>query len=135
MTPPEHIQFIRPTKLAPTPGYSHAVKVTGGQTIYISGQVPVDASRNVVGRGDFRAQARQVFENMRTALAAAGADFSHVVKLNIYLVDRSNLAALREVRDLYVNTDAPPASTAVEVRGLAQEDFLLEVDAIASIPG
>ncbi|HET9109469.1 MAG TPA: RidA family protein [Ktedonobacterales bacterium] len=135
MTSPEHIQFITPTKLAPTPGYSHAVKVTGGETIYISGQVPVDASRTVVGQGDFRAQARQVFENMRTALAAAGADFSHVVKLNIYLLDRSNLATLREVRDLYVNTDAPPASTAVVVRGLAQDDFLLEVDAIASIPG
>ena len=57
-----------------------------------------------------------------------------MVKLNMYLLDRSNLPILREVRDLYVNTQAPPASTLVEVRGLAQEEFLLEVEAIASLP-
>lgn len=96
--------------MAPTPGYSHIVKVTGGQTIYLADQVALDASRNLVGRGDFRAQAQQVFENIKSALAAVGADFSHVVKLNMYVVDRSKLPLLREVRDLYMNTQAPPAS-------------------------
>jgi reactive intermediate/imine deaminase len=134
MTSPDHIQFLSPATLAPAPGYSHAAKVTGGQTIYIAGQVALDASRNLVGRGDFRAQAQQVFENIKTVLAAAGADFSHVVKLNIYLIDRSHLPILREIRDRYVNTEAPPASTAVEVRSLVQEEFLLEVEAIASLP-
>jgi len=110
------------------------VKVTGGQTIYIAGQVALDASRNLVGRDDFRAQAQQIFENIKAALAAVGADFSHVVKLNIYVLNRAWLPILREVRDQYVNTQAPPASTAVEVRGLAQEDFLLEIEAIASLP-
>ena len=134
MTPPEHIQFLSPSTLTPTSGYSHVVKVTGGQTIYIAGQVALDASRNLVGRDDFRAQAQQIFENIKAALAAVGADFSHVVKLNIYVLNRAWLPILREVRDQYVNTQAPPASTAVEVRGLAQEDFLLEIEAIASLP-
>ncbi|HEX8996691.1 MAG TPA: RidA family protein [Ktedonobacterales bacterium] len=134
MTPPEHIQCISPAALAPGAGYTHVVKVTGGQTLYLSGQIALDASRNLVGRDDFRAQARQVFENLQAALVAAGADFSHVVKLNIYMLDRSNLPILREVRDLYVNTEAPPASTAVEVRNLALDGLLLEIDAIASLP-
>ncbi len=135
MQHPDHIEFLRPATLPAIPGFSQVVKVTGGQTIYIAGQVALDASRNLVGRSDFRVQADQVFENLQAALAAAGADFSHVVKLNMYVLDRSNLPILREVRDRYVNTRTPPASTVVEVRGLAQEEFLLEVEAIASLPG
>ncbi len=130
----DHIQFLNPTTLAPTPGYTQVVQVTGGRTIYLAGQVALDASRNLVGRGDFRAQAQQVFENIKTALAAVGADFSHVVKLNYYLLDRSHVLTLREVRDQYVNTEAPPASTLVVVQSLFQEDFLLEIEAIASLP-
>lgn len=133
MTPPDRLQFLSPPAVATIPGFSPVVKVTGGQTIYLSGQVALDASGSLVGRGDFRAQAQQVFENIKAALAAAGADFSHVVKLNIYLLDRSNLPVLREVRDQFVNTAAPPASTLLVVQGLAQEDFLLEVEAIASL--
>jgi enamine deaminase RidA (YjgF/YER057c/UK114 family) len=133
-THPDHIQFLNPAPLAPTPGYTPVVQVTGGQTVYLAGQVALDASRNLVGRGDFRAQAVQVFENIKTALAAVGADFRHVVKLNYYLVDRSHVLALREVRDLYVNTEAPPASTLVVVQSLFQEEFLVEIEAIASLP-
>lgn len=133
-THPDHIEFLNPSAVASPPGYTHVVKVTGGQTIYLSGQVALDVSGTLVGQGDFRAQAQQVFENIKAALAAVGADFSHVVKLNYYLVDRSHLPILREVRDRYVNTQTPPASTAVEVRGLAREEFLLEVEAIASLP-
>jgi enamine deaminase RidA (YjgF/YER057c/UK114 family) len=134
MTPPVHIQFLSPDTLAPTPGYSQIAQVTGGRTIYIAGQVAFDATRNLVGHGDFRAQAEQVFENIKTALATVGADFSHVVKLNIYVLDHTQLPILRAVRDRYINVDAPPASTLVEVRSLAQDDFLLEVEAIASLP-
>ena len=133
-THPDHIEFLNPSTLAAPAGYSHVVKVTGGQTIYLSGQIALDASRNLVGRGDFPAQAVQVFENIKTALAAVGADFSHVVKLNYYLLDRTQAPALREVRNLYVNTEAPPASTLVEVRGLALEGLLLEIEAIAVLP-
>ena len=135
MTPPEHVRFLSPATLPAIPGFSQVVTVSGGQTIYLAGQVALDASRNLVGRGDFGAQARQVFENIKTALAAAGADFSHVVKLNMYVLDRANLPVLREVRDLYVNTESPPVSTLVVVRDLAQEEFLLEVEAVASVRG
>jgi enamine deaminase RidA (YjgF/YER057c/UK114 family) len=134
MQPPGHIEFLAPATLDAAPGFTHVVKVSGGQTVYISGQVALDASGAVIGRGDFRAQAQQVFENIKAALAAAGADFSHVVKLNISMLDRSNAPVLREVRDRYVNTATPPASTLVIVRGLVSEDFLLEIEVIASLP-
>jgi enamine deaminase RidA (YjgF/YER057c/UK114 family) len=134
MSHPDHLEFLNPSTLAAPAGYSHVVKVSGGQTIYLSGQIALDASRNLVGRGDFRAQTQQIFENIKTALAAVGADFSHVVKLNYYLLDRTQVPVLREVRDLYVNTEAPPASTLVEVSGLALEGLLLEIEAIAVLP-
>ena len=134
MSHPDLIEFLNPPTLAAPAGYSHVVKVTGGQTIYLAGQIALDASRNLVGRDDFRAQAVQVFENIKTALAAVGADFSHVGKLNYYLLDRTQAPLLREVRDLYVNIETPPASTLVEVSGLALEGLLLEIEAIAVLP-
>lgn len=131
---PDHIQFVMPPGLATAPGYSHVATVTGGQTIYLAGQVALDASGNLVGKGDVRAQTRQVFENIQTALAFVGADFTHVVKLNISLLDRSHLSVLREVRSLYVNTQTPPVSALVEVQSLSHEDFLVEIEVIASVP-
>ncbi len=133
MTSPNHLQFLSPATLPSIPGFSQVVRVTAGEIVYVSGQVALDASGSLVGRGDFRAQAQQVFENLKAALTAAGTDFSHVVKLNTYVLDRSNLPEFTQVRDQYVNTSAPPASTFVEVRGLAREDFLLEVEAVASV--
>ena len=131
---PAHVQFINPQSMAAPPGYTQVVEIGSGRTIYIAGQCSVDQSGNIVGRSDFRAQAQQVFENLKAALAAVGADFTNVVKLNTYLVDIAQLPILREVRDRYVNTQHPPASTAVEVRKLAQEEFLLEIEAVASLP-
>jgi enamine deaminase RidA (YjgF/YER057c/UK114 family) len=87
----------------------------------------------LVGADDIRAQTRQVFDNLRAALEAVGAGFEQVVKLNLYLVDATHLPVIREVRDQYVNTRRPPASTAVEVRGLFREDALIEVEAVAVI--
>jgi len=128
------MRFINPPTLATLPGFSQIVEVSGGRTIFISGQIPLDASGTIVGQGDFRAQAAQVFTNLQAALAAAGTNFSAVVKLNMYVVDMSQIATLREVRDQYVNTANPPASTLVEVRKLARDEFLLEVEAIAYAP-
>lgn len=129
-----HLQFINPPGLSTPPGFTQVVGVTGGRTIYLSGQVAVDQTFHIVSKGDFRAQAEQIFENLKTALEAVGADFTHVVKLNYYLVDMMHLPLLRGVRDRYVNTAHPPASTAVEVRKLALDDLLLEIEAIASLP-
>jgi enamine deaminase RidA (YjgF/YER057c/UK114 family) len=126
-------RFINPETIHRPTGYTHVVEVTAGRPVYLSGQVAIDPSGAVVGAGDVRAQARQVFENLRSALEAVGAGFDQVVKLNFYLVDATQLPAVREVRDEYVDTRQPPASTAVEVRRLVREDLLIEVEAVAVI--
>jgi enamine deaminase RidA (YjgF/YER057c/UK114 family) len=131
--PPASANFINPETLHPPFGYSHVVEVTAGRPVYIAGQVALDPTGALVGAGDIRAQARQVFENLRAALEAVGAGFEQVVKLNLYLVDATQLPVIREVRDQYVNTLQPPASTAVEVRRLFRDDALIEVEAVAMI--
>jgi enamine deaminase RidA (YjgF/YER057c/UK114 family) len=133
-TDPSNIRFINPSTLATPPGYTHVVEVTRGRTIFIAGQIALDQSGKIVGARDFRAQTQQVFENLKAALAGVGADFTSVVKLNIYVVDVSQLPILREIRNRYVNTTNPPASTLVEVRSLASEEFLIEIEAIAHLP-
>lgn len=125
---------MNPSTLATPPGYTHVVEITRGRTIFIAGQIALDQSGKVVGVHDFHAQTQQVFENLKAALTAIGTDFTSVVKLNIYVVDISQLPILREVRDRYVNTINPPASTLIEVRRLAREEFLLEIEAVAHVP-
>jgi enamine deaminase RidA (YjgF/YER057c/UK114 family) len=112
-------------------GYSQVVVVRGGRTLYISGQVALDPSGNLVGPGDFTAQVKQVFANLQARLDEAGASFNDVVKLSFYLVDSSNLQTVRDVRDSHVNREQPPASTLVVVKQLFRPDLLVEVDAIA----
>jgi enamine deaminase RidA (YjgF/YER057c/UK114 family) len=131
-----HLRFLNPATLSKPPTYSHVVEITGpGRIIYIAGQLGLDAEGKLVGApGDFRAQARQTFENLRNALAAVGASFEHVVKLNSYLTDIGHLAAFREVRDEFINTTAPPASTLLQIAALARERALIEVEAVAALP-
>ncbi len=124
------IRRVNPAALYPPNGYTHVVEATGGRTIYISGQVPSDKNGSVVGVGDFRAQVVQVFENLKAALAAADAGFGDVVKANYYVLDMTNITVLREVRRGYLGATAP-ASTLVEVRKLAREEFLVEIEMIA----
>jgi enamine deaminase RidA (YjgF/YER057c/UK114 family) len=131
---PAGANFINPEGMHRPTGYTHVAEVTGGRPVYIAGQVALDPAGELVGPGDIGAQARQVFENLRTALAAAGAGFDQVVKLNIYLVDATQLPAVRQVRDQFVNPARPPASTAVEVRRLVLEELLIEVEAVAIVP-
>src|SRR6516162_11884650 len=113
-------RFINPQALSRPPGYSHVVEVTApGRIVYIAGQLGVDRDGKVVG--DFRRQAVQTFENLKTALAVVGAQFRHVVKLNNYLVDRADLPTFREVRDSYLAENDRPASTTIAISGLARE--------------
>jgi len=116
------------------PGYTHVVVATGGRTIYVSGQVALDVGGKLVGQGDFPAQAKQVFDNLASALAAANATFADVVKTNIYLTDAARLDEFRQVRSQYFVGD-PPASTLVVVAGLYRPDLMVEVDAIAVTSG
>ena len=112
-------------------GYSQVVEVRGGRTLYISGQLALDKDGKLIGPGDFRAQVKQVFENLKTRLEEGGASFKDVVKLNYYLTDASDLQALRDTRNSYINVENPPASTLVVVKRLVREEYLLEVEAIA----
>ena len=124
---PAKIRFIN---RAPA-GYSNVVEVRGGRTLYIAGQLALDRDGKLVGPGDFRAQVKQVFENLKARLEEGGASFKDVIKLNYYLTDASDLAALRETRNSYINTEHPPASTLVVVKRLVREEYLIEVEAIA----
>jgi enamine deaminase RidA (YjgF/YER057c/UK114 family) len=126
--------FVNPEGMHRPTGYTHVVEVTAGRPVYISGQVALDGDGELVGPGDVGAQAGQVFENLRVALGSVGAGFEQVVKLTFYLVDATQMPAVREVRDRYVDTARPPASTAVEVRRLVRDDLLVEVEAVAILP-
>jgi enamine deaminase RidA (YjgF/YER057c/UK114 family) len=130
---PSNMRFMNPEAIAKPGGYSHVVEITGpGRIVYIAGQLGLKPDGKVAG--DFRAQCVQAFENLKAALAAVGAGFDDVVKLNNYLVDiPSNLPIYREVRDRYVNTAQPPASTTVGVPALARNDALYEVEAVVML--
>jgi enamine deaminase RidA (YjgF/YER057c/UK114 family) len=121
------IRFINRAPL----GYSHVVEARGGRTLYLAGQLPLDKDGKLVGEGDFRAQVKQVFENLKARLEEGGATFKDVVKLNYYLSDASDLQALRETRNSYINMENPPASTLVVVKRLVREEYLIEIEAIA----
>jgi enamine deaminase RidA (YjgF/YER057c/UK114 family) len=131
-----NIRFSNPKTIARPPGYTHVVEATGpNRLIYIAGQLGLDLDNKLVGGpGDFRAQAFKAFDNLRLALADAGASFKDVVKLNNYLTDMSQIGIFREVRDEFVNTAAPPASTTVAISQLARPGALFEVEAIAVLP-
>ena len=130
------VRHLNPQAVFKPPGYSHVVEVTGpGRTLYIAGQLGADRNLKIAGApGDARAQMVQAFENLKAALAEAGATFKDVVKINNYLVDGAQMKDFREVRDSYVNTAAPPASTTVFVSRLAIEGFLFEIEAVAALP-
>jgi reactive intermediate/imine deaminase len=101
-----------------------------GNTLYVSGQVAYDANGNLVGEGDIKTQTRQVFNNIKAVLAAAGARLEDIVKINTYITDQSKFMDMLEVRsEIFGNN--PPASTAVVVSALAFSGLLIEVEAIA----
>jgi enamine deaminase RidA (YjgF/YER057c/UK114 family) len=133
---PQHLRIFNPPTMPKPVGYSHVAEVNAGRTIYIAGQLGLDPSGKMAGApGDFRAQATQVFENLKAALTAVGGGFEDLVKLNAYFTDiAAHIPVFREVRDRYVSKDTPPPSTAVQVSRLARDGFLLEVEAIAVLP-
>src|SRR6267142_1944346 len=110
--------------------YSHVVTVEGRRMIFVAGQLARDKNGNVVGKGDMRAQIRQVGENIKAALAAAGATLADVVKSNTYVTDMDEYFRHVDVRMEYLGP-AMPTSTTVEVRRLAHPDFLVEIEVVA----
>ncbi|HYH63132.1 MAG TPA: RidA family protein [Urbifossiella sp.] len=128
-------QFINPPGLNPTLGFTHVVTATGGRTVHVSGQVSVDERGEVVGRGDFRAQVERTFQNLGTALAAAGATFRDVVKVTYFVVGLKPeyVPVVREVRGRYLDPANPPASSLVGVAALVVPDWLVEIELVAVV--
>ena len=131
---PDNIRFFNPDTVAKPPGYSHVVEVTGpGRLVYFAGQLGMDRSGKMGANS--REQIELAFQNLKAALASVGAGFEHLVKINNYVVDIGrNIALFREVRDRFVNTAAPPASTTIGVPELARPGALFEIEAVAVLP-
>lgn len=129
-------RFVNPKSMPAPRGYTQVVETTApGRTIYLSGQLGMTPAGAFAGApGDYRAQATQCFENIKAGLKAVGAGFEHIVKITNFFVDMDHLPAFFEVRDQYVNTKAPPASTAIQIGRLAREGALFEIEAVAVVP-
>jgi enamine deaminase RidA (YjgF/YER057c/UK114 family) len=124
-------EFLNPEGIAKPTGYTHVVTTDAKRTVYISGQIGIDPDGNV--KEGLNAQTIQVFENLKTALAAVGATFDNVVKMTTLIVNYKleDRAILREVRSRYLNPAQPPASTLIGVQALAMPDLLIEIEAVA----
>ena len=116
----------------PRPRYTHGILKQGGKLLFIAGQTASDKDGNVVGKGDIKAQAAQVFANLKTVLKAAGGTIDDLVMTTTYIVDREYREGYNEVRKGLYKKD-PPTSTLVIVKGLAHPDYLIEIAGIAVI--
>jgi 2-iminobutanoate/2-iminopropanoate deaminase len=119
----------------PVGQYSQAVRIEIGDAalIFIAGQVALDAAGRLVGAGDVAAQTEQIYQNLAAILAANGATFADVVKMNTYLVDIADVLAVAEARRRYLAAE-PPAGTLVAARALVRPDYLIEIEAVAAVP-
>ncbi len=113
--------------------FSNATLVGPGQLYFISGQVAVNADGNLVGQGDIRAQTRQVLDNITAALAAVNGTMDDIASVTVFIRNMDDLAAIHEVRAEYWQSNYP-ASTLVQVSGLTNPEYLIEINAIAVVP-
>jgi len=125
------IERKNPAGMTQPTSYHHLVKA--GNLMFIAGQVALDGDGNVVGEDDMVAQVRQVLENLKSVLASEGADFSNIVKINIFTTDIERFRGAADVRQQYFAGN-PPASTLVQIERLARPVFLVEIEAIAIAP-
>ncbi len=130
------VLHINPDGLSKNSAFTNVIVVTGQvKTIYIGGQDAVDASGTIVGKGDIKQQVERVLANLQAALKAGGAELEHVVKWNVYVVQGQNLQPAFEVfQQVWGRRPKPPAITLMFVSGLANPDFLVEMDAVAVVP-
>jgi|SRR6185312_5526290 enamine deaminase RidA (YjgF/YER057c/UK114 family) len=133
---PGSVEYLDPPGTAPAQGnYSHVTRVKSGDLYYIAGQLAVDGSGNVVGKGDFEAQFRQVFSNMQDVLTGLGLTFDNIVKFNTYFVHSQDIDAFMRLRKetfrKFFSTEKYPPNTIAVIDRLVKEDFLFEVEAVA----
>jgi enamine deaminase RidA (YjgF/YER057c/UK114 family) len=128
-------KFINPPGLKALGMYSNVTSVSGGTIAFVSGQVSVNSEGKVVGAGDIQAQAVQVFENLKLALAGVGATFDDVIKFTIFIVGLTpeKRKAVMEVRARYISHKNPPAATMIGVDQLVEPELLLEIEAVAAV--
>jgi enamine deaminase RidA (YjgF/YER057c/UK114 family) len=124
-------RYINPKALTQPTGYTHVVVAPDGRTVYIAGQVAFDSAGNIVGQGDFTAQAEQVYRNLQRALESVGGSMADLVKTTTFITDTKYVPALREVRARRLSKVQPPANTLIAVSSLARPELLIEVEAIA----
>lgn len=130
------VQYLNPDGLHQNPAYSQVVVTTGNvKTVYVGGQNAVDETGAIVGKGDIKAQAEQIFRNLQIALAAGGASLEHVIKWSVYVVaGQPPQPAFEVFQRVWGNRPNPPLVTVLFVSGLANPDFLMELEAIAVVP-
>jgi enamine deaminase RidA (YjgF/YER057c/UK114 family) len=131
----ESVRYINPDSLNKNPAFTNVVVEGNVKTVHIGGQDALNASGEIVGKGDIVAQIEQILANLRAALAAGGARSEHIIKWNIYVVEGQPLqAAFAAFQNTWPETPNPPAITMVFVSSLAHPDFLVELDAVAVVP-
>jgi enamine deaminase RidA (YjgF/YER057c/UK114 family) len=135
---PKLVQSVNPPSLAKPVGYSHGVEVQGGKTLYVAGQVAFDKDGKLVGRGDLVAQFRQICENLKAVLLARAGQLNDIVKLTIYVLDKSAYKSrIKEMGAVYREFFGRhyPAMTFLEVKGLYDDDqgCLMEIEAMAVV--
>ncbi|HTD98712.1 MAG TPA: RidA family protein [Mucilaginibacter sp.] len=130
------VKFLNPSSVSTPRGYSHAAQIDLGtcKMLIISGQVGLDNKGNLAGKDDFAKQTEQAFQNIKSIVESAGGKMDNVVKLSFYLLDVGQVQTLRAIRDKFINTKNPPASTLVQVSKLFRDDILVEIEATAIIP-
>ena len=130
------VRYIDPDSLNNNPAFTNIVVVEGNvKTVHIGGQDAINASGEIVGKGDIVAQTEQILANVRAALEAGGARPEHVIKWNLYVVEGQSLQeGFAAFQNAWPETPNPPAITGVFVSGLAHPDFLVEMDAVAVVP-
>lgn len=130
-------EYINPPELFPSLqyGFSQVVVTTGGRTVYMSGQVAWDERQQIIGPGDLLAQARQALKNIERAVQAAGGSLTDVVSMRIYIVESKLVEGhhIREALQEFFSAERAPTTTWIGVRSLANNEFLIEIEAIAVI--
>ena len=132
----DQVQHINPDGLNKNPAFTNVITITGpAKTIYIGGQDSINASGEIIAKGDIKGQTEQVLKNLQTALKAAGAGLEHIVKWNIFVVQGQPIEpGLEAFQQVWGRRPNPPTITMAFVASLANPDFLVEMDAIAVVP-
>jgi 2-iminobutanoate/2-iminopropanoate deaminase len=125
------IRIIGTEKVAPSDGtWSQCTR--RGNLLFVSGQVALDSTGEVVGKGNFEMQAKQALDNLIAMLEAGGGTSEDLMMITVFLTDMQNRPTFAKVRDAYFRAN-PPASTLVEIRRLVMDDLLIEINGIAVV--